>query len=417
MPQYPVPGGNGTSQPHDYYSNPEKYGEYQFVNLREVINNFMAAYVGEGKILSKALRADVSYHAHRGFQELHYDTISSCKSQEITLPASLTMRLPHDYVNYTKIAWVDNNGIERIIYPVSKTSKGNTIQQNADGDYLFTKNNNDLKLLENNSVLSQALSITSPTFLPLSSTFLVEFSVQEGYGIVGGVVSPAPASESVFKVGMEIQSEVHPAGTTITAVTRAVNTDGSFTEKLLLSNPSINFPASFNTADNRRFTIIDNTSSTTWGKYKSAGGTSVAVDSSSTMSAATDNDQYFSNFGQRYGLDPQYAQTNGSFYIDHKKGLIHFSSNLSGRLIVLHYLSDGIGTADEAIIHKFAEEAMYKWIAYGCASARVDVPAGIIQRLKQEKFAETRKAKIRLSNVKIEEITQIMRGKSKILKH
>ena len=78
MPQYPVPGGNGTSQPHDYYSNPEKYGEYQFVNLREVINNFMAAYVGEGKILSKALRADVSYHAHRGFQELHYDTISSC---------------------------------------------------------------------------------------------------------------------------------------------------------------------------------------------------------------------------------------------------------------------------------------------------------------------------------------------------
>ena len=60
---------------------------------------------------------------------------------------------------------------------------------------------------------------------------------------------------------------------------------------------------------------------------------------------------------------------------------------------------------------------MYKWIAYGCSQARTDVPAGIVQRLKQEKQVETRKAKIRLSNIKIEEISQIMRGKSKFLDH
>ena len=60
---------------------------------------------------------------------------------------------------------------------------------------------------------------------------------------------------------------------------------------------------------------------------------------------------------------------------------------------------------------------MYKWIAYGCASARVDVGEGVIQRLKKERFAETRKAKIRLSNIKIEEITQIMRNRSKWIKH
>ena len=417
MPQYPVPGGSGASKHHDYYSNPEKYGEYQFINLREVINNFMAAYVGEGKILSQALRADVSYHAHRGFQELHYDTISSCKSQEITLPPSLTMRLPHDYVNYTKITWVDNNGIERIIYPISKTSKGNKIQQNSDGDYLFTTNNNNLKLLENNSILSNALTATAATFLPLSLSFNVEFAAEEGYGIVGGAVTSTPASESIFKVGMEIQNKAYPAGTTITAVARSVNTDGSVTEKITMSNPSINFPPSFNTPENRRFSIVDNTSDTAWGKYKDAGGTSVSIDSSAAASAVTDHDQYFSNFGQRYGLDPQYSQANGSFFIDHKKGLIHFSSNLSGKSIILHYLSDGVGGNEEMIVHKLAEEAMYKWIAYGCASARVDIPPVVIERLKKEKFAETRKAKIRLSNIKIEEITQIMRGKSKVIKH
>jgi len=36
---------------------------------------------------------------------------------------------------------------------------------------------------------------------------------------------------------------------------------------------------------------------------------------------------------------------------------------------------------------------------------------------KREKFAEIRKAKLRLSNIKLEEITQILRGKSKQIKH
>ena len=41
----------------------------------------------------------------------------------------------------------------------------------------------------------------------------------------------------------------------------------------------------------------------------------------------------------------------------------------------------------------------------------------VINRYKKERFAETRKAKLRLSNLKLEEITQIFRGKSKQIKH
>jgi hypothetical protein len=37
-------------------------------------------------------------------------------------------------------------------------------------------------------------------------------------------------------------------------------------------------------------------------------------------------------------------------------------------------------------------------------------------RFKMEKFAETRKAKIRLSNIKMEEFTQILKGMSKQIK-
>tara|TARA_E500000318_G_scaffold36725_1_gene35579 strand:+ start:914 stop:1816 length:903 start_codon:yes stop_codon:yes gene_type:complete len=122
------------------------------------------------------------------------------------------------------------------------------------------------------------------------------------------------------------------------------------------------------------------------------------------------------NRGRRYGLDPQHAQQNGSFYIDNSTGFIHFSSDLAGETITLKYISDGLGRESEMIVHKFCEEAVYKHIMYGLISGRTGIPEYIVQRYKKEKFAETRKAKIRLSNIKMEEFTQVLRGISKPIK-
>ncbi len=41
----------------------------------------------------------------------------------------------------------------------------------------------------------------------------------------------------------------------------------------------------------------------------------------------------------------------------------------------------------------------------------------MVARFKKEMSAAKRNAKLRLSNIKIEEITQVMRGKSKQIKH
>ena len=122
------------------------------------------------------------------------------------------------------------------------------------------------------------------------------------------------------------------------------------------------------------------------------------------------------NYGRRYGLDPQHAQSNGTFFIDTKVGFIHFSSGLAGQTVVLNYVSDGLGTDDEMVVHKFCEEAIYKWIVYCIISNRTNIPEYIVQRFKKEKFAEARKAKIRLSNIKIEEFTQVVKGLSKPIK-
>jgi hypothetical protein len=90
---------------------------------------------------------------------------------------------------------------------------------------------------------------------------------------------------------------------------------------------------------------------------------------------------------------------------------------MAGKTMVLDYLSDSVGTDQESKVHKFAEEAMYKCIAYAIMSTKANVQEYIVRRFQKDKFAATRKAKLRLSNLKLEELTQILRGKSKQIKH
>lgn len=121
--------------------------------------------------------------------------------------------------------------------------------------------------------------------------------------------------------------------------------------------------------------------------------------------------------GKRYGGDPELMNSNGMFIIDEANGRFTFSSNLSGALITIKYISDGLGTDSEMKVHKFAEEAIYKHTAHALLSSMVNVPEYIVNRFKRERRAAMRNAKLRLSNLKLSEFTNVMRGKSKHIKH
>tara|TARA_R110000823_G_scaffold103376_2_gene220816 strand:+ start:201 stop:1535 length:1335 start_codon:yes stop_codon:yes gene_type:complete len=433
-------GGAGATEPNQYYNlQPTNFGEYQYIYLTDVVDNFVATYVGEGKILQKTLRGDVNFHAHRALQELHYDTLKSCKSHEIEVCPSLVMPLPHDYVNYVKITSVDANGIEHIIYPTRHTSHPFAIEQKDNCEYEFNPDGS----------IKHQQTCEADTEVTCDNTAVDEWvawhdTIQASW--------TWPQLVTIDGTEYTVQTEIEATSTVQTAITsycQCMSTNpttncGSFTGWTTCTTNIPNEGEKAASASGRPIpslcgwdgssyeTWLDNGFPTTtftspgtctlnsnaWTNYSSSGGnSSVAINTSLTTNPSVDVDNYFSNFGERYGIEPEHAQVNGSYFIDCMRGNIHFSSNLSGKTIILKYISDGHGTDDEQIVHKFAEEAMYKWIAYGCASARVDVPENVIQRLKKEKFAETRKAKIRLSSIKIEEIAQIMRGKSKWIKH
>ena len=461
-----------------YYYQNEELGNYQFISLKRLINQFMVAYVGEEKIVSRVSRTDVQFHAQRALAEMSFDTFKSVKAHEFTVAAYLTQPLPQDYVNYTKLAWVDSSGIEHTLYPTSKTSNpqytGNLVDfhdghltSNADVWTLGTGFAYDSLGETGGAILGGTVTATTTsgiTTKAVTSTVAagttieipVNFELGKEYhvrwrtpALVEDDVTAAGAfkvygySEAGYKAthgktsgGNAVSHTFHNVGAGDQAIILSFHDQSSQFEttsdtdsyKLVfevtadvgiaatigwigkIDNIVVTevFPGSDgNTVANKYGKVHDD--STTWSNYKG-----------STPAQNQDNyqdDTYWPLDGERYGLDPQHAQANGSFYIDGVTGMIHFSSNLGGKTVTLKYISDGLGTTEELQVHKLAEEAMYKWILYAILSTKFGVPEYIIQRFKKEKIAETRKAKLRLSNIKLEEITQVLRGKSKQIKH
>jgi len=125
---------------------------------------------------------------------------------------------------------------------------------------------------------------------------------------------------------------------------------------------------------------------------------------------------WYWGWGEQYGMEPQYAQRNGWFTMNEREGKISFSSNLRGRLIILEYISDGLAYDLDSRVPKLAEDAIYAYLNHAILSGRVNQPEYIVQRYKREASAKLRNAKIRLSNIKLDEIVQVMRGKSKWIK-
>ena len=445
------------------YYNGSDIGGYQYTTLDDVISGFMITYVGENKLISKIQRADVVFHAKRALQELSYDTLKSKKSQEIEVCANLKMALPQDYVNYVKLARVDSSGIEHVIYPTSKTSHpfaieqtqtdctdcGDTSETYQYGEIIdFITNPNVLKPQETDCGTTEVTCTFSTAGLEstqhtganqiiqafqaggsLSTYTAAEQQAywQTWFGLVDEYCICLKNSNSPDHCGNQLDWDNFNIGSapgtyggntevTIPNMTTELGNNAGWSN---LRGGASDLPSAEHVnrtiAKNGTWNELTNTvtlttpTSNAWSNYKSA-----------TPSENQDDyqdDTYWPAKGQRYGLEPQHAHANGSFFIDQLRGMIHFSSNLSGETIILKYISDSLGTDDEMVVHKFAEDALYKHIIYAMLSSRSNVPERVIQRFRKERFAATRKAKLRLSNIKIEEISQVLRGKSKQIKH
>ena len=148
----------------------ENYGSYAYTSLNDVINGFIATYVGEHKLIGDVKRTDVIFHAKRGLQEFSYDTLKSVKSQEITIPPSLGVTIPQDYVNYVSLAYIDQLGVRHPIYPANNLTSSPyevPLQDEAGG---YTMDNTG-DLLEGTSITNERWATANDRLLNGNITF------------------------------------------------------------------------------------------------------------------------------------------------------------------------------------------------------------------------------------------------------
>ena len=302
--------GNNTDQKAFGNVVENNYGSYAYTTLNDIINNFLVAYVGAGKLISNVKRTDVMFHAKRAMQEFSYDTLKSVNSQELTVPHNLSVVLPQDYVNYVNIYWVDNQGVQHVIMPTNN----------------LTSNPYTIPLQDDKGVPTQDNFDND-----ITGTSIVEDRWQNNY------------------------------------------LEGNYPDNSLADNPERGWEYYYG-----------------WPEF---------------------------GYGQLFGLEPEYGNINGYFNINEREGKMSFSANLVDKIIVFEYISDGLSTNLETRVPKLAEEAMYAYISHAVIASRINQPEYVVQRLKREASAKLRNAKIRLSNLKINQIVQVMRGKSKWLKH
>ena len=291
-------------------------GYYQRANLDDMINNFMVAYVGNDKILTRVPRHEVAFWAQRAVQEFSYDIFHANNNIEIELnPDTMNMPLPNDFVSLVKITYTGVDGREYPCYPAQGVSAKQAILQ--DSDYIY------------------------------------EYDAS-------GEILYAEQDEGTKK--FQSTNETNRE-----AARNYYYTEGVFDDEYSYYN-------------------------------------------------------YYAYQGRRYGLDPQYENVNPEYVLDLTRGIVYFGSNariVMGTTVNLRYISDGLsdnGDLTQVYVPKLAEDAVYASILYNLAKLRPS-SAAVAPLYKKEASAKMRNTKHRLTDYKLEEMTQVMRGKSKWIKH
>ncbi len=130
---------------YKYYTNegvvPENanWGEYQFITLKDIVNNFMLMYVGDNELINNINRYTVLFHAKRGIQEINYDALRNIKVLQQGVGDDLKFILPPDYVNYVRIS-VEKDGVLFPLHENTKINYATEYLKDNNGDLLFDIN-------------------------------------------------------------------------------------------------------------------------------------------------------------------------------------------------------------------------------------------------------------------------------------
>jgi len=91
---------------------------------------------------------------------------------------------------------------------------------------------------------------------------------------------------------------------------------------------------------------------------------------------------------------------------------------MSGKSVVLEYVSDGMEKGDDSKIsvNKMFEEYLYAYVRFSLLNSKLGVQEYIVNRARKDKSSLLRNAKLRLSNIHPGRLLMNLRGQDKWIK-
>jgi len=127
--------------PQEYYENEENHGSYSYVTLEEMVFNFIANYTGDGFLIVNPSRSRVVYQFKQGIKKFSMNALREVKAVELELGDTLDIILPPDYINYTRISYVNpDSGDLMVLSENTKAPRATAPLQDNNADILFDNN-------------------------------------------------------------------------------------------------------------------------------------------------------------------------------------------------------------------------------------------------------------------------------------
>lgn len=280
--------------PITYYETESNHGNYVYVSLEEMVDNFMQIYTGSATLLGPIQRHTVLFWMKKGIQMFTADALQEVKAVELELGDTFDIIMPPDYLAYVRISWLNEHT----------------------GDLMRMSQN---------------------TKIPIATAYLQDHEAEILFDSDGYILEADSATNDINDGKLDLVPQ---------------------------KQPDCNMC----------------------------------------------NDGYYA---QRFKIDTS-VNYNGTFIESKRLGKIHFDSGVGSKIIVLEYISDGLEYSQESDIkiNKYAEYALYNWTNWNLLNNKMGVPIYEKNRAKKDYDTSYRNAKIKLMNLRIAEINQIVKGRN-----
>lgn len=98
--------------PIEYYSDPNNYGGYAFISLKDIVDGFLLAQQDDDSLIKNKKRSQIVKAVRDSIKSLYRETSNDTRKIEFTLPPSLVWPTPQDFVNWRRVsvAFPDSDG-------------------------------------------------------------------------------------------------------------------------------------------------------------------------------------------------------------------------------------------------------------------------------------------------------------------